>query len=85
MTKKELFGQKQLAPFLVHLIEIRSDNKKVKTTAEKIYQDLQKQDIQVLYDDRQDKSAGEKFAEADLIGIPYQSCCFRKNIGKKFS
>jgi len=59
-----------VAPFAVHLIEIKSDSKKVNATAKKIYQDLQKQNVQVLYDDRQDKSAGEKFAEADLVGIP---------------
>ena len=33
--------------------------------------DLQKAGIEVLYDDR-DLSAGEKFAEADLIGIPWR-------------
>ena len=39
------------------------------TKAEKIYQDLQEQGVKVLYDDRE-KSIGEKFADADLIGIP---------------
>jgi prolyl-tRNA synthetase len=63
---------KEVAPFLVHLIEMKSDKKIVKNTAQKIYQDLQKQGVKVLYDDRDDKSAGEKFAESDLIGIPFR-------------
>jgi len=71
-----------IAPFKVHLIELKTDNKKVKATAEKIYQDLNKQNIQVLYDDREDKSAGEKFAEADLIGIPYRVVVSEKTLAK---
>jgi len=35
-----------------------------------LYNDLTKETIEVLYDDRLDKSAGEKFADCDLIGIP---------------
>jgi prolyl-tRNA synthetase len=72
---------KEVAPFLVHLIRLGVD-KKVDDTATKIYQDLQKQDVQVLYDDREDKSAGEKFAEADLIGIPYRIVVSEKTLAK---
>jgi len=72
---------KSIAPFLAHLIQL-GDNKKVETMAQKIYQDLQKEGIQVLYDDRQDKSAGEKFAEADLIGIPYRIVVSEKTLAK---
>ena len=43
---------------------------KVKRVVEKLYQDLQKQGLEVLYDDRTEKTPGEKFVEADLIGIP---------------
>jgi prolyl-tRNA synthetase len=56
---------------LVHLIGVE-DNKKVKVAAEKMYNSLKKEKIEVLYDDRQNKSVGEKFAEADLIGIPFR-------------
>jgi len=41
---------------------------------------LQKEKIQVLYDDRQGKSAGEKFAEADLMGIPYRIVVSEKTL-----
>jgi prolyl-tRNA synthetase len=79
--EKGIIWPKSVSPFLVHLIQLGND-KKVKATAEKIYQDLQKQNVQVLYDDRQDKSAGEKFAEADLIGIPYRIIVSEKTLMK---
>jgi prolyl-tRNA synthetase len=79
---KGIIWPKEVAPFLVHLIAIKSDKKIVKATAEKIYQDLQKENIQVLYDDREDKSPGEKFAEADLIGIPFRVVVSEKTLAK---
>lgn len=54
-----------VAPFRVHLLSLGQNQK-----SEKLYQDLQKRGIEVIYDDRENKTAGEKFAEADLIGIP---------------
>ena len=80
--EKGIIWPKNIAPFKAHLIEIKSDNKKVNATAFKIYQDLNKNGIQVLYDDRQDKSAGEKFAESDLIGIPYRIIVSEKTLAK---
>ena len=77
--EKGIIWPKAIAPFLVHLIGVE-DNKKVKTMAEKIYNILQKEKIEVLYDDRQDKSVGEKFAEADLIGIPYRIVISEKTL-----
>lgn len=73
---------REVAPFLVHLIEMKSDKKIVKTTSQKIYQDLQKQGVKVLYDDRDDKSAGEKFAESDLTGIPFRVVISEKTLLK---
>ncbi len=61
---KGIIWPKETAPFDIHLISIDKNKE-----AEKIYNDLEKKGLEVLYDDR-DKSAGEKFAEADLIGIP---------------
>ena len=61
-----------IAPFKVHLIEIPAKSESfVKKQAEKIYKDLIDKGIEVLYDDR-DKTAGEKFIDADLIGIPWR-------------
>jgi prolyl-tRNA synthetase len=56
-----------VAPFTAHLISL-GENK----TADAVYKELTDAGIDVLYDDREDASAGEKFADADLIGIPYR-------------
>ena len=58
----------QVSPFDSHLLSV---GEKSNETAEKIYQKLTSEDVEVLYDDR-DVSAGEKFADADLIGIPFR-------------
>lgn len=79
--ERGIIWPKEVAPFLAHIIQIGED-KKVKTTANKIYQELQKNNIEVLYDDRQDKSAGEKFADADLIGIPFRIVVSEKTLAK---
>lgn len=60
-----------VAPFKVHLIELGGKDAKVKKTAQKVYKLFLDEGIEVLYDER-DVSAGEKFADADLIGIPYR-------------
>ena len=77
--EKGLIWPKEVAPFSVHLIAVEK-TAKVRRIANKIYQDLEKQGIEVLYDDRETKSAGEKFAEADLIGIPYRVVVSEKTL-----
>ncbi|MCK5412868.1 MAG: prolyl-tRNA synthetase [Candidatus Pacebacteria bacterium] len=59
---------KEIAPYQVHLICLGDDEVVIKE-AEKIYESLQKEKIEVLYDDR-NESAGVKFKDSDLIGIP---------------
>lgn len=81
--ERGIIWPKEVAPFTAHLIEIKSDKKIVKATAQKIYQDLQAHNIEVLYDDREDKSAGEKFADSDLIGIPFRIVVSEKTLAKK--
>ncbi len=68
-----------VAPFDIHLIALAGD--RVKPAAEKLYQALTQQGKQVLFDDR-DKTAGEKFAEADLIGIPLRMVVSEKTLEK---
>lgn len=58
-----------ISPFKFHLILINPQNKQLKQTSEKLYQYLMENNIEVLYDDRE-ISAGIKFNDADLIGIP---------------
>ncbi len=72
-----------VAPFLVHLVELKSAKSKVKNTAEKLYKTLLAKGIGVLYDDRGDKTTGEKFADADLIGIPWRAVISEKTLEKK--
>jgi len=66
--KNGIIWPKEVSPFQAHLISLEGDSQ-VQKTAEKLYEDLAGEGIEVLYDDRE-KSAGEKFADADLIGIP---------------
>jgi prolyl-tRNA synthetase len=69
--EKGIIWPKEVAPFQLHLIRIEN-NQPVKLAAEKLYNNLTKENIEVLYDDRLDKSTGEKFADCDLIGIPFR-------------
>lgn len=71
-----------VAPFLVHLLILGND-KKVRIEADKIYEKFLNVGIEILYDDRDDKTAGEKFAEADLIGIPYRVVVSEKTVKAK--
>ena len=77
--EKGIIWPENVAPFNVHLIEIGSQKKE----AEKLYQTLQKTNIAVLFDDRKDVSVGEKFADADLIGIPYRAVISDKTVKEK--
>lgn len=54
-----------VSPYQVHLISLLKDS----SIGEKIYEDLTKAGIEVLFDDRKE-TAGVKFADADLIGLP---------------
>lgn len=63
--EKGIIWPKSVAPFQVHLISIKENEQ-----AEKVYKQLLDAGMEVLVDDRDDASAGQKFADADLIGIP---------------
>lgn len=67
--EKGIVWPKEVAPYPVHLISIAGGNTDVAAEADRIYDLLKDNNIEVLYDDR-DARAGEKFADADLIGIP---------------
>jgi len=78
---KGLVWPVSVAPFKVHIVEITSDDLKVRETAEKLYFQLLKMGVEVLYDDR-DTRAGEKFNDSDLIGIPLRVVVSQKLIDK---
>jgi prolyl-tRNA synthetase len=71
-----------VAPFRVHLISLAKDEAE-RTKAEKIYQDLIGQGVEVLYDDRMEARAGEKFADSDLLGIPLRIVVSAKTLEKE--
>lgn len=71
-----LVWPESIAPARVHLVSIGADEE-----ADKLYQDLRDKDISVLYDDR-DARAGEKFADADLIGVPHRVVVSNKSLEK---
>ena len=68
--EKGIIWPESVAPYQVHLIGVNLENRKVKKAVEDLYQKLNSVGIEVLYDDREDVSAGVKFNDADLIGIP---------------
>jgi prolyl-tRNA synthetase len=61
-----------VAPFRVGLINLKSGDAETDRAADGLYQSLQSQGTEVLYDDR-DERAGAKFAAMDLIGLPWQA------------
>jgi len=60
-----------VAPFRVGLINLRSSDEACTSLCEDLYARLTDAGVEVLYDER-DESAGAKFAEMDLIGLPWQ-------------
>ncbi|RJQ14059.1 hypothetical protein C4553_01890 [Candidatus Parcubacteria bacterium] len=75
-----------VAPFGFHLIALAGGNSKegskIKKASEQLYKKLSELGIDVLYDDRDGFSTGEKLAEADLIGIPLRIVIGPKTIAK---
>lgn len=60
----------ELAPYHVHLVALGFDTLGVRESAEQVYEQLQSAGYDVLYDDREEGSAGVKFNDADLLGMP---------------
>jgi prolyl-tRNA synthetase len=75
--ERGIIWPKSVAPYPAHLISLEGGEE----LAKKIYQDLQKNAIEILWDDRS-CSAGEKFADADLIGIPIRLIVSKRNKDK---
>jgi len=78
---KGLVWPKEVAPFDVHIVSIANGNADVAAEADRLYDILAENDIDALYDDR-DARAGEKFADADLIGIPTRLVVSEKTVSQ---
>jgi prolyl-tRNA synthetase len=61
---------REIAPADIHIVATGKEEE-VFNTAEKLATDLEAQGIRVMFDDRKDASAGVKFKDAELIGIPF--------------
>lgn len=72
--EKGIVWPETVAPFRAHLLSLKQNEK-----AEEVYARLQKNNIEVLYDDRE-VGAGEKFADADLLGMPYRIVVSEKSL-----
>jgi len=74
---KGMIWPKSVAPFLVHLVDLQQNEK-----AGEVYETIKKAGIEVLWDDREGVSAGEKFADADLIGCPVRVVISQRSLDK---
>jgi prolyl-tRNA synthetase len=79
--EKGMVWPKEVAPFAVHLVSVVGKNPEIVKEADRMYELLQGSGIEVLYDDR-DLRAGEKFADADLIGIPVRLVVSEKTVAE---
>lgn len=77
--EKGLVWPENIAPAKVYLARL-SSQKEVTKEADKLYEELQNKGVEVLYDDRDDVRPGEKFADADLLGIPHRVVISSKTV-----
>lgn len=68
-----------IAPYHVYLIGLDLDKAEAKDNAEKLYAQLQAAGIEVLFDDRSE-TAGIKFNDADLIGLPLRTVISKRSL-----
>jgi len=78
--EKGIIWDPQLAPFHVQLIGLNMKKDSIVETCEKIYNELNANGIEVLFDDRLEASAGVKFNDADLLGMPLQVVVGERNL-----
>jgi len=78
--EKGIIWPKSVAPFLIHLVSLDMGNEEVIQKAEELYGILQNANLEVLYDNRSEKTAGEKLNDCDLIGIPLRLVISQKTL-----
>jgi prolyl-tRNA synthetase len=77
---KGIIWPESVAPFKVHMISLGKKEDSAYKKAEELYRKLKDYGAELIWDDREDASAGEKFADADLIGIPYRLVVSNKSL-----
>ena len=78
---KGIIWPESIAPFKVHLLALGAE-KEVMDEAQKLYDFLGSKGIEVLFDDRDDVSAGQKFADSDLLGMPFRVVVSKRSIAE---
>ena len=69
-----------IAPWEVHICCLRPDDEETKNVADSLYEELKKQHVDVIYDDREGVRGGQMFADADLIGAPIRVVVSPRNL-----
>jgi prolyl-tRNA synthetase len=70
---------RSIAPFDLHLVGLGKAGSEERDAAEKAYEELKETGLKVLYDDR-DAGPGEKFADAELLGVPVRLTVGRRTL-----
>jgi prolyl-tRNA synthetase len=70
---------RSIAPFDIHLVGLGKEDSEERRLAEGLYGELQETGLRVLYDDR-DLGPGEKFADAELLGVPLRLTVGRRTL-----
>jgi len=71
-----------ISPYKIMLIGLNLEDNKIRKQAEEVYEKLLSNGVEILYDDREGTTAGQKFSDFDLLGIPYRAVISQKTNGK---
>lgn len=78
---KGIIWPEAVAPFKIHLVSLfRNYGDEVYKISEEIYEKLHSKGVEILFDDREGKSVGEKLSDADLIGTPIRVIVSEKSL-----
>ena len=82
-----LIWPEAVAPYQFYLLPLLSgktkEDKEVKKQTDILYQKMMRANLEVLYDDREDMTSGEKLMDADLLGIPQRIIISSRTLQKK--
>ena len=79
--EKGIVWPESVSPFKVHILSLfRSEENEAFHVAKNLYEKLSARGVEVLFDDRENKTPGEKFLDADLIGLPWRVVVSEKSL-----
>jgi prolyl-tRNA synthetase len=77
--EKGISWPRAIAPWDLHLVALGKEGSEERALGERVYEELQATGLKVLYDDR-DAGPGEKFADAELLGVPIRVTVGRRTL-----